>query len=511
MKKVCGFSLAGGVVMSICLLFCVASAAGQNIPTPTLNFDGVYANPENGDPNPDVNGAVGATQYVQFQNEVGLVAGSETTGNYAVWNKSTGSLVFGPYNTTTLWKGFAGPCSTTPSGQTLVLYDQQASVWIVARHIYPDNGSGSTVLCLAISQTSDFTAHTTKGIPKFNRYSYVLTSLCPTCANNDEMDSPRLGIWPDAYYMSFNLLANAAPHGFLGSLVCAFDRNSMIAGSKTPAAPVCFLPPTTYESLSPVDLDGPNAPPTGSPNYFMNLGTGVLNVWQFHVDFTTESNSTFTGPTAVTLPPFNDACAARGGFCIPQSPTPPPGCTPQPNCYKPTLLEAFGDRLMYRLSYRNFGTYESILATHSVNPISTDAYSSSRWYEIRTPETPALYQWGEFDPDNNSRWMPSIAQDDVGDIAIGYNVSSSTMYPSISYTGRLVTDPLGTLEDEVSIIQGTGNEVVNDYWGGYSSMSIDPTDDCTFWYTSEYYTQQGSKIWNTRIASFVFPGCSEAQ
>jgi hypothetical protein len=505
MKKISRFSVFGWLVLGAWLLFCGMSS-GQNVPAPILNFDGVVSGPENGVPYPDVNGAVGATEYVQFQNAIGSATGSQTTGNFAVWNKTTGALMFGPYDTNVLWKGFTGPCSSLPSSQTLVLYDQQASVWVVARHVYPDDSN--TILCLAISQTSDFTAHTKAGVPEFYHYSYLLTSLCPTCADNDEMDSPRLGIWPDAYYMSFNLLANAAPHGFINSLVCAFDRNSMIAGSATPATPVCFMPPNTYESLSPTDLDGPTAPPTGSPNYFMNLGAGELHVWQFHVDFASPSDSTFTGPSTVAIPPYNDACAARGGICIPQSSSPPPGCTPQPNCYPPSLLEAFGDRLMYRLSYRNFGTHESILATHSVNPQSTGAYSSSRWYEIRTPETPTLYQWGEFDPDNTSRWMGSIAQDDVGDIAIGYSASSLSEYPSILYTGRLVTDPLGTLETEVNVISGGGNQVFNTNWGGYTSMSIDPVNDCTFWFTNAYYPDQASKIWHTRIASFQFPNCN---
>jgi hypothetical protein len=505
MKKTSSFSFCGLVVLGSWLLFCGAAAMGQNLPTPTLNFNGITAGPLNGVPAPDVNGAVGATQYAQFESAVGSATGSQTTGNFAVWNKTTGSLVFGPYATSVLWKGFSGPCSTVPSGQTLVLYDHLSSRWIVARHIYPNNSA--TILCLAVSQTTDFTAHTAQGIPKWNRYSYVLTALCPTCTSNDEMDSPRMGIWPDAFYMSFNLLAAAAPHGFVSPLVCAFDRISMVAGT-TASAPVCFQPPNTYESLAPSDLDGATLPPTGSPNYFMNLGASGLNVWQFHVNFTTPADSTFTGPTSVEIPPYNQACAGRGGFCIPQSPTPPVGCTPQPNCYHPALLEAWGDRLMYRLSYRNFGTYESILATHSVNPESTSAVSSSRWYEVRTPATPTLYQWGEFDPDNTSRWMGSIAQDHVGDIALGYSASSATQYPAINFTGRLATDPLGTMETEVSIIQGTGNQVVNDEWGAYTNMSIDPADDCTFWFTDQYYSVQGSKIWNTRIASFKFAGCS---
>ena len=503
MRKINGFALCGWVVLSSWVIFCTGSAAAQ-IPTPTLNFDGMRAGILNGVANPDVNGAVGGTQYVQFENATGSATGSTGTGNFAVWNKATGSLVWGPYPTDGLWKGSAPPCAGTEGGQTLVLYDHLASVWIVARHIYPANSP--TYLCLAISQKSDFTAHLKGGIPAFNHYSYELTALCPTCVSNDEMDSPKLGVWPDGYYMSFNVLAAAAPHSFSGSLVCAFDRISMIAGT-TAAAPVCFQPPNTFESLLPSDLDGPTPPPTGSPNYYMNLGTNALNIWQFHVDFTTPANSTFTGPTSVAVAAYTPACPGRSGICIPQSPTPPVGCTPQPNCYPPSLLQAWSNRLMYRLSYRNFGTYESILATHSIDP-ATSAFSASRWYEVRTPAAPTLYQWGAFEPDNTSRWMGSIAQDDVGDIALGYSASSATQYPAILYTGRVPTDPLGTLETEVSVIQGAGNQVFNTNWGGYTSLSIDPMDDCTFWFTNQYYSQQGSKTWNTRIVSFKFAGCS---
>lgn len=504
MKKAGSSSLYGVVVLGSLLLLCGVSAMGQISP-PTHNFDGIAAGPLNGVPAPDVNGAVGATQYVQIQNAVGSATGSQTTGNFAVWNKSTGSLTFGPYNTSSLWKGFTGPCSTTPSGQTIVLYDQLASRWIVVRHVYPN--SSATILCLAVSQTSDFTLRTSKGIPSFNRYSYPLTTLCPTCVSNDPIDSPKLGIWPDGYYMSFNLLAAAAPHTFINPLVCAFDRTSMIAGT-TAAAPICFQTPNTFSSLLPSDLDGSTVPPTGSPNYYMSLGASALNVWQFHVDFTTPTNSTFNGPTSVTIPPYTQACPGRAGVCIPQSPTPPPGCTPQPNCYSPSLLQAWSDRLMYRLAYRNLGTHESIVATHSINPQQTNAHAASRWYEIRSPGSPTLFQWGEFEPDDTSRWMGNIAMDKVGDIALGYSASSLTQYPAIRYTGRVPTDALGTMETEISIIEGAGNQVFNTNWGAYNGLSVDPADDCTFWFTNQYYSQQGSKIWNTRIAAFKFAGCS---
>ena len=163
---------------------------------------------------------------------------------------------------------------------------------------------------------------------------------------------------------------------------------------------------------------------------------------------------------------------------------------------------------MNRLAYRNFGGYESLVTTHAVTATGTDALSAIRWYEIRTPgTTPTVYQADTWEPDNISRWMGSMAMDQAGDIAVGYSESSPTQYPAIAYTGRLSTDPLDTLESENLIIQGTGNQVFNNQWGGYTSLTIDPVDDCTFWYTNQYYAQQGSKIWNTRIASFSFTSC----
>jgi hypothetical protein len=132
-----------------------------------------------------------------------------------------------------------------------------------------------------------------------------------------------------------------------------------------------------------------------------------------------------------------------------------------------------------------------------------------RWYEIRGPNgTPAVFQQGTFSPDSNSRWMGSIAMDKVGDIAVGYSVSSSQIHPAIRYAVRIPTDPAGTLEPETSIIAGTGSQLRNlNRWGDYSSMAIDPVDDCTFWYTNEYLKSSGTFNWSTRLGSFKISGC----
>src|SRR5271169_1223841 len=436
--------------------------------TSGLNFDGVAASINNGASAPDVNGAVGATQFVQWTDAPG--------GEFAVYDKTTGSLLLGPAAATTLWKAFGGPCADFSSVENIAQYDKAAGRWVMTRRVY--QAAPPAYQCFAVSQTSDATG-------TWNRYAYALS--------NDLIEFPKLGVWPDAYYMSFNLESFAPPHSSLGPMACAFDRNGMIAGSA--ANPICFTPRTTFINLLPSDLDGSTAPPTGSPNYYMNLDSNALDIWQFHVDFTNPVNSTFTGPTKLVVPAFKPACPGRGGICIPQLGT-------------HQLLVAYGDRLMYRLAYRNFGDHESIVAAHSVEATLSKAFSVIRWYEIRSPgSSPTVFQGGTYQPDDTTRWMMSIAMDKVGDIALGYTVSSSSTYPGLSYTGRLVTDPRGTLETENSIIVSAGPQIYNSDWGTYTSMSVDPIDDCTFWYTGQYYKKQASKIWDTRIASFSFPSC----
>jgi hypothetical protein len=188
---------------------------------------------------------------------------------------------------------------------------------------------------------------------------------------------------------------------------------------------------------------------------------------------------------------FTRGC--NGGACIPQ-----PGTTNQ--------LDSLGDRLMYRLAYRNFGSYESLVVNHTIN---NPAPTAVRWYELRNFQNnpPTVYQSGSYQPDSNSRWMGSAAMDGEGNLAIGYSISSSSMYPSIRYAGRLVSDTLGTLgQGEATLYNGSGSQTGTlQRWGDYSSLSVDPVDDCTFWYTTEYLATSGTFNWHTRIGTFRFP------
>jgi hypothetical protein len=246
----------------------------------------------------------------------------------------------------------------------------------------------------------------------------------------------------------------------------------------------------TFAVLQPADLDGATPPPTGAPNYLMALDTNSVDLYAFHVDWVNPANTTLIMTANLPVTPFTEACSS--GDCIPQEGT-------------AQYLDGVGDRLLHRLAYRNFGTYDDLVITHSVVAGSSVGV---RWYEIRNPGTaPTVYQQGTFAPDSSYRWVGSAGMDKLGNLAVGYSVSSLTMYPSIRFTGRLATDPLGTLETEKNIITGLGAQTASgNNWGNASSLTIDPVDDCSFWYTNEYLLTTGTK-WDTRLASFRFNSC----
>src|SRR5258708_5017477 len=277
---------------------------------------------------------------------------------------------------------------------------------------------------------------------------------------------------------------------FVGCDACAYDRTAMLQG--LPATQVCKQQGSSVGGLLPSDLDGATLPPAGSPNFLIFFGTNNLNLFKFHVDFATPANSTFTGPTVIPVTAFGALCG--GGTCVTQ-----PGTT--------TKLDSLADRLMYRLAYRNFGDHESLVVNHSVTAGSSGGV---RWYELQNPNgTPIVAQQSTFAPaDSNFRWMGSVAMDQAGDIGMGYSVSSTTVSPSIRFTGRTPADPANTMQAETSIIAGTGSQTGNlTRWGDYSALQVDPSDDCTFWFTTEYMKTTGSFNWNTRIANFKFAGC----
>ncbi len=423
-----------------------------------LNFEGLgqgqYGFVVNAAP-PDTNGVVGATQYVQWVNS-----------SFAVFDKNTGAKLMGPTAGNAFWAGFGGGCQNNNDGDPIIQYDKMANRWIATQF------SVSTtpfLQCVAVSTTNDATG-------TYNRYAFTLPNF---------NDYPKMGVWPDAYYFSFNMF-NAAGTIFLGADACAADRTAMLAGSA--ATMICFQQSSSVDSLLPSDMDGTIQPTSGEPAFFMNFGTNSLKLWKFHVDFVTPANSTFTGPTTLSVASFTPLC--NGGACVVQ-----PSTT--------TRLDSLGDRLMYRLAWRKFADgHEAIVATHSIS-------TGIRWYEIRNPNgTPTVFQQGTFQPTSATRWMGSIAMDQAGNIALGYSESSGTVRPSVFFTGRAPSDPAGTMQTEAAIVNGTGSQTGGLVRSGdYSAMTVDPVDDCTFWYTQEYMKNTGSFNWNTRIASFKFPGC----
>jgi hypothetical protein len=411
---------------------------------------------------PDTNLAVGATQVVQWVNE-----------SFAVFSKS-GALLQGPVTGNTVWAGFGGGCESNNDGDPIVQYDKAADRWILTQF------SVSTtpyLQCVAVSTSGDATG-------TYFRYAFSYGNQFP--------DYPKLGVWPDAYYITFNIFNNGQT--FAGSKLCAYDGAAMRAG--LPATQQCFQLSSSFGGVLPGDLDGATSPPAGAPAPFINFGTNSLNLWRFHADFATPANTTLTGPINVPVAAFSAACG--GGACIPQPST-------------RVQLDSLADRLMYRFAYRN-GTTETAVVNHSVK-VSGKKRSQVvgvRWYQIGnlTSGTPTIVQQGTFSPNNISRWMGSIAMDKVGDIALGYSASSGTIFPSILYTGRVPTDPLGTMQAENTLKAGGGSQTGNlDRWGDYSAMVIDPSDDCTFFYTNQYQKASGSFNWSTWIGSFKFPGC----
>ena len=446
-----------------------ANSPNVQTPSPSLEFDGAGYGDSffcNCMP-PDNDGAVGTTQYLQFIN-----------GEYQVYSK-LGSTVLGPFAGNTFWSGFGGECETENNGDPVVRFDAAAQRWIVSQFALGPAQSGPFFECVAVSTTDDATG-------SFNRYAFPFTNF---------PDYPKLGVWPDAYYFTFDNF-NAAGTAYVGADVCAADRSKMLAGAA--ATMQCFQQNSSHFAMLPSDLDGPTPPAAGTPDFVMELDSTSLGLYKFHVDFTTPANSTFTGPTSIPVAAFTPLCLAQHrGQCVPQ---PTPGSD---------LLEAIGDRIMWRLVYRNFGDHTTLLATHS---IVAGTSGGVRWYEIRNPETsPTVFQSGTFAPDSQYRWMPAIAMDQNQDIAVGYSVSGTGagQYPSIAYAGRVPSDAAGTLESEVVMVAGLGSQTsAYKRWGDYSSLTVDPTDDCTFWFTEEYLKNSGQFNWSTAIGSFKFPGCT---
>ena len=409
---------------------------------------------------PDPNIAVGPNHIVQVVNvQIG------------VFDKASGAMHTGyPKTLSSLWAPLSGDCATQNAGDPIAQYDAGADRWLITQL-----GSLSPPFsqCIAVSQSSDPTG-------QYNLYSYSF--------GNNLNDYAKFGVWPtstnSAYLSTANLFANGA--SFVGAALCAYERAAMLSGASSPTA-LCYTISNDGGFL-PSDQDGLTPPPAGSPGYFLTFETlSSLRLYLFTPNFANPNSSTLSAPTDINVSPFNMACG--GGTCIPQ-----PGTSRQ--------LDSLADRLMYRLAYRNFGDHEAMVVNHSVTSGSSVGL---RWYELRGPfssGTPTVYQQGTFAPDSDYRWMGSIAMDKNGDMALGYSTSSTTTYPAVRFTGRTSAYPLNTMAPETTLQVGGGSQTGYTRWGDYTSVRIDPSDDTTFWYTNEYYSNTSSGSWKTFIGSF---------
>jgi len=413
---------------------------------------------------PDTVGEIGLDYYIQSINGSGGAL-------IQIYNKD-GTTAAGPSSMDALG---SGACANG-LGDPIILFDELAQRWMISEF-----SNSSNDLCVYVSQTSD---------PTGNWYNYSF--LAPSFP-----DYPKYGVWPDAYYVGSNENVSA---------VYALERDKMLLGQA--ATMQRFSAPALngfgFQVVTPADIDGTTPPPLDSPGIFMrhnddeshnpgsnNPNNDFIEIFEFIVDFDTPGNSSFTGPTQISISEFDSNLCGLTSF----------SCIDQPN--SGTDLDPLREPVMWRVAYRNFGDYETLVGNLATDVNGNDR-AGVRWFELRnTGSGWTLFQEGTFSPDNDSRWMASAAMDAAGNIAMGYSVSGSSTFPSLAYNGRLASDPLGTLGSEQNIIAGSSPSNSN-RWGDYASLSVDPVDGCTFWFTSEYTP---SSSWSTRIASFSFSEC----
>ena len=456
----------------------------------------------------DPNGAVGTKQYMEWVNDF-----------YQAWDKTTLAPVWPTPQTG--WQPWINSnmsnCYGFAGGDGLVMFDHLALRWIIAKR---GTQTGAYYYCIAVSNTDDLSSTSLK----WHTYAIALDSILGSNSFGHTYypDWPKLGTWWNAYYVSFDL--EDVDNGFqeIGVVVCGLDRTSMLAGTVNPRTPQCFSNPSPIplkgglyygHSLIPADMDGKTAPSTSRHEYLISIQnpphdgvtttSNTLNLWDFKLNWVNPSSSSLT-KTSIVVPTYTPGCYEitnpANTFCIPEPSTKTTG----------NYLDSVGDRMMPRLDYRNFGTYESFLVSQTVQTgIAGNQQTGIGWYELRGSGTPALYQSGAIPVGTTAyRFMPSIAQDHTGNAVVGYSISSSSTHPSIRASRwNLVSK---TAPVEFNIFTGTGDQENTFNWGDYTSMTVDPVDDCTFWYVNQYLSanQTGNSIsWKTRISKFKVSGC----
>jgi hypothetical protein len=473
----------------------LAKTSAAPMPTPSLSFDGLSSTDNAAAYGfrvipPDPNGDVGPNHYVQAVNSL-----------VRIFDKQGGALT-PPFKLSSIFAPLGTACSTRNDGDPIVLYDALADRWILSQFC---NNFPPFRQLIAVSQTGDPTGA-----------YYIYEFVMPNVKLNDY---PKFGVWSDAYYMSTDEFLGS---DYAGSGAFAFDKKKLMRGD--PASSYIYFnlgSPTAIRigGLLPTDFDGLKAPPPDAPNVFVGYkateygdGQDAVRLFEFHADFSAPASSTFTerAESPIAVAAF-DPTSTDGRADI---------LEPEPG----EALDAQSDRLMYRVAYRNFGTHESLVfnQTVRVSPAGQPYRGGVRLYELRRnllsvpPSTPfTVNEQATLGDNGTTRWMGSAAQDYQGNLAVGYSVGDETKKPSIFYTGRLATEPAGTFRNEENIVVGTGVQKAFGFrWGDYSALNVDPSDDCTFWYTNEYYTQASEDEsdfgWLTRIGKFKFAECASA-
>lgn len=482
---------------------------------PGVTFDGI-ADADNGVAfgglfNPsDENIAVGPNDIVQATNLL-----------FRIYSK-TGAPKIAPKLISALFKKLGGVCSNTDRGDPVVLHDRMADRWILSQFNFASQTAAPFHECIAVSTSSD---------PAGSYYMYDFITV-----GNEFPDYPKLGSWPDAYYMTVNQFT-APALGFNGTGCYAFDRSKMLLGD--PSASMIYFNlnltnnPEGIFAMQPSDQDGLTPPAAGAPNVFAYeisdeyeappINKDGLRLFDFHADFVTPANSTFKErPESPILVAPYDARDPNGRGDVKQ---------PPPAVAATDYLDSIGYHLMYRWAYRNIGGTENLVGAATVNvsgvnPVNNATYQAGvRYFQFKRT-TPGgaytLFDSTTFSPDANNpatglnRWLPSAALDNQGNLAVSYSVSSTTVFPSIRYAGRDFNIP-GGLTGEQTLFAGTGVQADTagstsngSRWGDYQSLVVDPTDDCTFWTTNQYFSPAGKHLfdWRTRIGSFKFSTCT---
>lgn len=485
-----------------------ATAATAAISAPMVNFEGLSNQDNFGvfgfrvNP-PDPVGDVGPNHYVEMVNLL-----------FAVYDKQ-GNLLLGPVDTGSLWAGFAVEDCTDPSGDPIVIYDQLEDRWILSQfttRFTADPQNDVFYNCVAISQTGDPTG-------AYYRYAFTSGNFFP--------DYPKYGVWTNSYILTSRDFGPTVEYGIS---VYALEKNKMIAGNPNARAVQFFLDSEVVpislmgDGLLPPDIDGTRRPIDGAPAPVVGTqdddgpygaAFDALNIFELAVQWKANPVASFKLVAQLPVAPFDSIfpCGVVPGSLPPNS----RDCLPQPGITNGSQfldILSYRQRPTWRLAYRNLGKYESFVTNQSVE--AAPGVAGVRWYEIRRANgVYSLYQQGTYAPgDGVHRWMGSVAMDWQGNMALGYSVVNGVdVYPGIRYTGRLAGDPPGQMTlGEGVIMNGSGVQTTtNSRWGDYTSMNVDPTDDCTFWYVNEYYTAAGqassSAGWQTRIASFKLPGC----